>query len=88
VDAQASLLIDPINGYSEHSWHHPRLAAMSSYLGAPGSSPAGKGREDAELELGRSQLGRGLDATANPFSPNIHFFFSSLVGILLLKFEG
>ena len=52
---QGQFFSDPINGYSERSRHHPGLSAMSSYLGAPGSSPAGKGSEDAELGLGRSQ---------------------------------
>ena len=55
MDGKANFFSDPINGYSERSWHHFDLAAMSSYLGAPGSSPAGKGSEDAELVLGRSQ---------------------------------
>jgi len=58
VDAKTGLLIDPLNGYSERSYHHPGLTAVSFYLGAPGSSPAERMSEDAELELGVPSEGK------------------------------
>jgi len=44
--------------YIRRSYHHPGQAAVSSYLGAPGSSPAERMREDAELELGAPSEGK------------------------------
>ena len=58
MDAKTGLLIDSINVHSERSYHHPGLAAVSSYLGAPGSSPAERMNEDAELELGVPSEGK------------------------------